>query len=79
MMRFLYIVSPEDTGQSEQIFAWLKRDMATATVLLTFDRRRGERRNRLETVPAERRRADRRRRDVQQELDRVGWARVRLE
>jgi len=79
MIRFLYIVSPEDTGQSEQIFAWLKRDMATATVLLTFDRRHGERRNRVDAVPADRRQADRRRRDVQQELDRVGWARVRLE
>ena len=79
MMRFLYIVSPEDTGQSEQIFAWLKRDMATATVLLTFDRRHGERRNGVDAVPADRRQADRRRRDVQQELDRVGWARVRLE
>ena len=78
-MRFLYIVSPEDTGQSEQIFAWLKRDMATATVLLTFDRRHGERRNRVDPVPADRRQADRRRRDVQQELARVGWARVRLE
>ena len=79
MIRFLYIVSPEDTGQSEQIFAWLKRDMATATVLLTFDRRHGERRNRVETVPADRRQADRRRRNVEQELARVGWARVRLE
>ena len=79
MTRFLYIVSDEDSGQSEQIFAWLTRDMATATVMLTYDRRHGERRHRAQTVAAERRRGDRRRHGVDVELARVGWARVRIE
>jgi len=79
MMRFLYIVAGEDSGQFEQIFAWLSRDMATATVELMYDRRRGERRNRAETVTAERRNEDRRRKNIELELTRVGWARVRID
>ena len=80
MIRFLYIVSGEESAQSEQVFARLRRDMATASVELTFDRRRrGERRNRAETVTAERRQGDRRRHGVEEELARVGWARVRIE
>ena len=79
MKRFLYIVAGEDSGQFEQIFAWLSGDMAMATVELMFDRRRGERRNRAETVTAERRNEDRRRKNIEVELTRVGWARVRIE
>lgn len=79
MIRFLYIVSREESTQSDQIFAWLRRDMASATVELTFDRRCGERRNRAETVTAERRQDDRRGHSVEDELARVGWARVHIE
>ena len=42
--------------------------MATATVELTFDRRRSERRRRAESVEAERRQGDRRRHHVEAEL-----------
>jgi len=76
MIRLLDIVFGE---QSAQIFAWLKRDMATATVPLTFDRGRDERRNRGEIVAAERREGDRRRHGVGEDFSRFGWARVQIE
>ncbi len=79
MARFLYIASREGPAQYEQLFAWLRRDMATATVELTFDRRRGERRASVEAVDAERRVGDRRQHHVEDELARVGWARVQVE
>ena len=57
----------------------MKRDMATATVPLTFDRGRDERRNRGEIVAAERREGDRRRHGVGEDFSRFGWARVQIE
>ena len=79
MARFLYIVSREESTQYEQLYEWLRRDMATATVELTIDRRRRERRKRAESVEAERRQGERRRHHVEDEIARVGWARVLVE
>ena len=79
MAHFLYVMSAGESGRSERIFAWVRHDMATATVALTFDRRRRERRNRAENVTAERRQGDRRRHNVDEELAHVGWARVQIE
>ena len=79
MTRFLYIVSRDEPAQYEQLYEWLRRDMASATVELTFDRRRGERRCRAEAVEGERRQGERRRYQVDEEFARVGWARVQVE
>ena len=79
MTRFLYIVSRDEPAQYEQLYEWLRRDMANATVELTFDRRRGERRRRAEAVEGERRQGERRRYQVDEEFARVGWARVQVE
>ena len=79
MTRFLYIVSRDEPAQYEQLYEWLRRDMANATVELTFDRRRGERRTRAETTEVDRRQGDRRRHHVEEELARVGWARVQID
>ena len=79
LARFLYIVAREEPAHYEQLYVWLRRDMADATVELTFDRRHDERRTRAWTVEAERRQGDRRRHHVEEELARVGWARVRIE
>ena len=79
MTRFLYVMSTGESVRSERVFACVRHDMATATVVVTFDRRRGDRRNHAENVPAERRQGDRRRHSVDEELARVGWARVQIE
>jgi len=79
MARFLYIVSRETSAQYEQLYEWLRRDMETVTVELTIDRRRRERRSRAGSVDTERRQGDRRQHHVDDELARVGWARVQVE
>jgi len=75
MVRVLYIVSRDKPELYEQ----LRRDMEMATVELSFDRRRGERRQRAEIMGGERRAADRRQHHVDDELARLGWARVQIE
>ena len=79
MARFLYIVSRRESEQSGQIFVCLKRDLLTAAVQLSYDRRFGERRDKVECVNPDRRQGDRRRCSVEVELAQVGWARVQIE
>ncbi len=79
MVRVLYIVSRDKPELYEVLYQQLRRDMEMATVELTFDRRRGKRRQRAETMGVERRVADRRQHDVDDELARLGWARVQIE
>jgi len=57
----------------------MRLDMGTGSVELTFDRRRRERRRQAEEVDVERRRQDRRQHHVEEDLARVGWARVEME
>ena len=79
MVRLLYIASGPESAQSGQIFECMRRDMATAAVELTYERRSGERRNQDERVDPERRQSDRRQRGVEAEIERMGWARVQVE
>ncbi len=79
MTRFLYVVARGKSARSGQLYEQLRHDMAIGPVELTFDRRRGQRRHRGETVEAQRRQDDRRRHHVEDELARVGWARVQIE
>ena len=79
--RYLYIVGRGgNSAQSARIFEEMRRDMAHAVVELIYDRRTGERRRDAGGVDSERRRADRRRQDaVNEEIVRVGWARVQVD
>ena len=56
---------------------YLKYVFGNGTVDVILDRRLEERRRRQELVPAERRREDRRQRDVTKDLQTYGWALVR--
>jgi hypothetical protein len=79
MARILYIVSQQESQFCSQLYGQMRHDMETATVELIHDRRRSERRQRVEPVKAERRLADRRRHHIEEELSRVGWARVEID
>jgi hypothetical protein len=79
MARCLYIVSRGSPGRSARVFDLVRKDMATSTVALTLDRRHQERRAQAADVPVERRKGDRRRHCVDDEIARVGWARVEIE
>ena len=80
VVRFLYIVSREQPELYEQLYGQLRRDLETATVELTFDRRRAERRTRAENAGVERRLGDRRHQHhIEDELARSGWVRVQVE
>jgi hypothetical protein len=59
-------------------YDYLRRAFAReAAVEVVFDRREGERRQIRESPGVERRRRDRRSRDIAYELDRLGYALVR--
>ena len=79
MSRFLYILGREAPVLQAELYEQLRCDMATGPVELLFDRRRNERRRRTEAVDAERRREERRQRHIEEEIARVGWARVQIE
>ena len=74
MARLLLIVSRTEPSR----FTYLKHVFGSETVDVILDRRMEERRQRLEQVPAERRRhEDRRQRDTNKDLQTYGWALVR--
>ena len=78
MARYLYIVSSE--ASYDQLYEEIRRDMGIGSVEVTLNRRRTVRRQRAESQgERERRRTDRRRHHVDDELARVGWARVQVE
>lgn len=73
MGRLLVIVSRTEPAR----YTYLKHVFARQGVEVIVDRRAGERRRRLEPATAERRRADRRARDITKDLQTLGWALVR--
>ena len=79
MARFLYVVSSEASSQSDEVYEYLRRDLELATVELTYDRRRGERRQQAGEARSERRLGERRRLDLDRDLAESGWARVQTE
>ena len=73
-MAWLYlIVSPTEPAR----YAYFKRVFGSETVDVFFDRRVGERRQRVERAGFERRRGDRRQVDITRDLQTSGWALVR--
>jgi hypothetical protein len=67
----LFIIARQDVA----LFEYLTRHFAgRADVTVVLDRRSGERSERDETSPAERRQAERRRRSVDADLVAVGFA-----
>jgi hypothetical protein len=75
MTRQLLIVS---RSQQER-YAYLRYVFDSETGDVILDRRVRDRRGRQEPAPAERRRAERRQRDVTSDLQAFGWALVRYE
>jgi len=75
MIRQLLIVS---RSQQER-YAYLGYVFDTEAGDVILDRRVRDRRGRRESAPAERRRAERRQRDVTSDLQAFGWALVRYE
>jgi hypothetical protein len=77
IMRHLLIVA----RNREQLFHQLKDAFSSNEhVQVIVDRRAGERRQRsVGTTAAERRKSDRRRRDVEQQLKTIGWALVLMD
>jgi hypothetical protein len=75
LARVLYIVSRENPA----LYNHLRTTLETATVEVTFDRRARQRRQRAEAPAVERRRAERRRWDIDEKLRTVGWAEVQIE
>ena len=73
MARLLIIVSRTNPAQH----TYLKHVFGSQTEDVILDRRVGERRQRLAPVAAERRRIERRQRDISQDLQLSGWALVR--
>lgn len=68
------MVSRNEPGR----YRWLSEAFAgEPAVEVVEDRRRGERRQGGGPAPSERRRRDRRARDVSRELDRLGYALIR--
>jgi hypothetical protein len=72
--RVLYIVSRENPA----LYSHLRTTLDTATVEVTLDRRSCERRQRVDTPEVERRRSERRKWKIDEELDSVGWAEVQI-
>ena len=70
--RLLLIVSRMDLAR----YTYLKLVLDSGTADVILDRRAGERRWRLKRVSAERRRDDRRQRDVTEDLRTSGWTLV---
>jgi len=71
--RLLLIVSRTEPAR----YTYLKHVFGNESVDVILDRRVGERRQRWQRAAAERRRGDRRERDVTKELQAFGWALVR--
>jgi hypothetical protein len=71
--RLLLIVSRTEPGR----FTYLKHVFASETVDVILDRRLGERRQGPIRAAMERRRGDRRERDLTKDLQSFGWALVR--
>src|SRR6266545_3102461 len=63
MSRFLYILGRDAPVLQAELYEQLRCDMATGPVELLFDRRREERRQH----------------HIEEEIARVGWARVQIE
>jgi hypothetical protein len=70
--RLLLVAARTDLAR----YAYLKFVMDSETVDVVLDRRMGERRWRQRPVVPERRRGDRRQRDLTEDLQRSGWAMV---
>jgi hypothetical protein len=66
----LFVVSRMDLAR----YAYLKFVFDSATGDVVLDRRLGERRWRQKRVTAEKRRVDRRQRDITEDLQTSGWA-----
>jgi hypothetical protein len=75
LARVLYIVSRENP----ELYSHLRATLQTATVEIIFDRRAGERRQGGPAPEVERRASDRRRRTITDELERTGWAEIRID
>lgn len=74
MANLLLIVSRTEPER----YAYLKHILGSETVDVTLDRRVEERRRLQTPVVAERRRGERRRRDVTEDLQTLGWAVVSM-
>jgi hypothetical protein len=75
----LYVVARSSRTLADDIFRAMRRDMASASVELIYDRRVGERRNDDAGIDRDRRASDRRRRDSSKEITTRGWARVEFD
>ncbi len=75
MARVLYIVSRENPA----LYSHLRATLQTATVEVIFDRRAGERRRAGPVPDVERRASERRTRSIADELERTGWAEIRID
>jgi hypothetical protein len=75
LARVLYIVSRENPA----LYNHLRATLETATVEVIFDRRSGERRQGGPTPEIERRASERRTRSIVDELERTGWAEIRID
>ncbi len=73
MAGLLFIVSQSVPAR----YTYLKHAFGSETAEVILDRRVAERRRRQEPVAVNRRRSERRTRDVTQELKMFGWALVR--
>ncbi|PYN38783.1 MAG: hypothetical protein DME01_00440 [Candidatus Rokuibacteriota bacterium] len=73
MSDLLFIVSRTELKQ----YRYLKRVFENESREVILDRRIGERRQSLGSLPVERRHVDRRQRDITRELQTTGWALVR--
>ena len=73
-MPVLMIVARDRETLYERLCGEFAGDRAVVVVL---DRRFGERRSRSEPVPTDQRHGDRRQRQIEEQLRRLGWATVR--
>jgi hypothetical protein len=74
MGRLLLVVSRKEPER----YAYLQHILGSETVDVILDRRVEERRGRQTPVVVERRRAERRQRDITDDLRTLGWAVVRV-
>jgi hypothetical protein len=78
--RYLYIVARSGKALAGDIFAAMRRDMASATVELIYDRRVGERRHESPSgIDQDRRASERRRLNAERQISSVGWTRIEVE